>query len=146
MNEFKIDIKINASKEKVWKAVTDFENYPRWNSVLIMENNNDLTLGEKFHVTIISVKGIKMKFKAVAINKVENHSFSAKRTMRIGKWFFQAIHHFITKEIDDNNVIFSQEWELKGLVASLMRKKIHAELAVFTKMNEELKTLIENNE
>ena len=42
MKEYKIEIAVKASKEKVWEVITNFENYPSWNSVLKMESNNNL--------------------------------------------------------------------------------------------------------
>ena len=60
----KIEIKINASKEKVWDAITDFKNYPKWNSVLEIKNNDSLLLGNKFQVTINQPNGKQSKFKA----------------------------------------------------------------------------------
>lgn len=52
MKEYKIEIAVKASKEKVWEVITNFENYPSWNSVLKMESNNNLIVGNKFKVTI----------------------------------------------------------------------------------------------
>lgn len=142
MKDYQIEIEINSPKEIVWKAISDFKNYPNWNSVLVMKNNDSLIVGEKFHVTIIQPNGKKSNFKAVAISKEEFQSFSATQTM-IGKWFFQATHFFIIKEVDKENIIFIQKWELKGLIASLFRKQIFKELEAFKEMNSELKKYVE---
>jgi len=142
MKDYKIEIEINASKEIVWKALTDFENYPNWNSVLVMKNNDSLILGDKFHVTTIQSHCKQSKFKATATSKENFQSFSGTQTI-IGKWFFQATHHFIIKERDKENITFIQKWELKGIIASMFRKQIFKELEVFNKMNSELKELVE---
>ena len=142
MKDYRIEIEINASKESVWKTITDFENYEKWNSVLVMNNNNSLILGNKFHVTIIQPNGTQSEFKATAISKKDFQSFSGAQTI-IGKWFFQATHHFVIQERDKENITFIQKWELKGIIASMFRKQIFKELEVFNKMNSELKELVE---
>lgn len=142
MKEYKLEIEVNASKETVWKAITNFKDYPKWNTVLVMKNNDSLILGNKFHVEITKPNGKLSKFKATTISKNEFQSFSATQTM-IGKWFFQATHYFIIKEIDENNIIFIQKWELKGVIASMFHKQIFKELEEFNKMNGELKKMVE---
>jgi len=142
MKKYTIEIEINASKETVWKAITDFANYPTWNSILKMENNDSLTLGNKFQVTITQTNGKKSKFKARAIGKQMLQSFSATQII-LDTWFFQAIHHFIIKEVDKGRIVFIQEWDLKGILSTLFRKQIFKELSSFKKMNSELKAFIE---
>jgi hypothetical protein len=142
MKEYKIEIDINASKEAVWNVITDFEGYSKWNSVLAMNNNDSLIIGNKFDVTITQPNEKKSNFKASAISKKKHQSFSATQKI-IGKWLFQATHHFIIKEIDNENITFIQKWELKGIISSMLRKQIFKELEVFNKMNKELKELVE---
>ncbi len=142
MKEYKIEIDINASKKTVWKVITDFENYPKWNSVLAVENNGSLKLGNKFHVIITKPMGKKSKFYATVIGKKEFQSFSVTHAI-IGKWFFKATHYFIIKEIDKENITFIQKWGLKGIITSMFCKQIFKELEVFNKMNVELKEFVE---
>lgn len=142
MKEYITKIDINATKETVWNTITDFKNYPKWNSVLVMKNNDNLTLGNKFNVTINKPKNKQSNFKAIAIHKENFSSFSATQKI-MGKWFFEATHYFIIREIDKESIIFIQKWELKGIIASIFRKQIFKELALFTKMNDELKALVE---
>lgn len=143
MKEYKIEITINASKEEVWNEITNFKNYPNWNTILIMEQNDSLVVGEKFYVTINKPNGKKSQFKATTIRKERNLYFSAEQKI-IGNWFFSAIHHFIIQEIDTKHVLFIQKWELKGIIASLFRKQILKELESFGQMNNELKDRLEN--
>lgn len=142
MKEYKIEIDIKASKETVWNVLTDFGSYINWNSVLIMNNNDSLILGNKFDVTIIQPNDKRSNFKATAISKKNFQSFSATQKI-IGKWFFQATHYFVIKEIDKEHITFIQKWELKGIIASIFRKQIFKELEVFNTMNNELKELVE---
>ncbi|WP_103070415.1 SRPBCC domain-containing protein [Aquimarina sediminis] len=142
MKEYIIETKINAPKEVVWKTITNFEDYPSWNSILTMKNNDSLQVGKKFDVTIHKPKGKKSKFKVIALSKNDNKSFSARQKV-MGNWFLSATHHFIIEEINKNQVMFIQKWELKGIVISLFKKQIFKELESFNQMNEELKNLLE---
>lgn len=143
MTVYKIETNINATKKAVWKAITDFENYPNWNSVLEMRNNNSLVIGNEFDVTITRPDKKQSTFKATALTKEKFKSFSARQKI-LGKWFFQATHHFIIKETDQETITFIQKWELSGILSSLFRKQILKELEVFKVMNGELKKLVEN--
>ncbi|WP_036153016.1 SRPBCC domain-containing protein [Maribacter forsetii] len=142
MKEYKIKIDIKATKETAWNVLTDFESYPKWNSVLTLNNNDSLILGRKFDVTISQTNGKHSNFKATAISKKNFQSFSATQKI-IGKWFFQATHYFIIKEIDKEHITFIQKWELQGVISSVFRKQIFKELKVFDKMNNELQLLVE---
>ena len=142
MKEYIIEIDINASKEVVWKIITDFEHYPKWNSILYMENNDRLILGNNFDVTINKPNNKQSNFKAKAISKEHHESFAAQQKM-MGKWFFQATHFFIIKEIDNESIKFIQKWEFKGILASMFLKQIFKELEGFKKMNSELKEYVE---
>lgn len=142
MKNYCIDVKINASKERVWKVITDFDNYAKWNSVLEMKNNDSLILGNKFQVTMTQPNGKQSKFKAKVVSYKKLKSFAATQKI-VGKWFFSATHHFIIKEIDEEHTTFIQKWELKGIVSSMFRKQIYNELTIFNTMNNELKEFVE---
>jgi hypothetical protein len=142
MKEYKVEIDINASKEVVWKIMTDFAAYPKWNSVLQMQNNDSLLLGNAFEVSITQPNGKQSNFKAIAISEKNFESFSAQQKI-IGKWFFQATHHFIIEETDKNHVTFIQRWEFRGIVTAVFHKQIFRELEVFKKMNKELQDFAE---
>lgn len=142
MKEYKIQIPINAPKEAVWKALTAFKNYPDWNSVLRLENNDSLKVGNKFNVTIKKAGDKQSNFMAIVTSKEANKSFAARQKI-MGKWFFQATHHFMIEEIDKHHINFIQLWKLKGIVAALFKKQIFKELEEFKVMNKELKAYAE---
>ena len=138
-----IKVNINASKEKVWQTITDFKHYSQWNSVLKMQNNDKLTLGEKFDVTIFAEDGsISDTFEATAITKMKDHSFSASQVM-LSDSLFKATHHFEIQEVSKNKVTFIQKWEFNGVLGYLFEGMIIDVLQTFKKMNAELKKEIE---
>ncbi|MCB0703645.1 MAG: SRPBCC family protein, partial [Ignavibacteriae bacterium] len=59
--QIKTSITINASKEKIWKILTDFENYPEWNS-FIKSVTGEVKVGNQ-----IQIKLQGMTFKPVVL-------------------------------------------------------------------------------
>lgn len=137
MSEYTISIDLSQSSKKVWEVLTDFNKYNEWNTVLSMANNDQIEIGKEFNVTIYNKKGKDSKFKATALAKEVNKSFSAQQKI-LGKWFFTATHHFIIEETD-SKVRFVQKWELVGIISKLFKKQIFKQLAEFKRMNDELK-------
>ena len=142
MEKYTIAIDIKSSATDIWKILTDFSNYPQWNSILKMEGNDHLEPNKDFQVTIIRPKGKPSRFKAITLSKTPNKSFVARQTI-VAKWFFEATHYFTLEPIDKKTVNFTQEWHLNGIIAKLFKKAIFKELSLFKTMNNELKTVAE---
>jgi hypothetical protein len=137
--DYIIDIKIKASKEKVWDIITNFSDYPKWNSVLKMQNNDDFEIGKEFNVTIFNKDGsIADNFPAIAIEKIPYKQFWASSTM-LHKNLFKATHYFVIEEISANEIKFIQKWKLEGVVSYLFESMIFEQLDLFILMNDELK-------
>ena len=140
-----ISVDIEASKEKVWNIITDFKNYPKWNSVLKMENNNNLELKKNFFITIFDEKGsIEDNFKALLIDKKKYTYFIASQTL-LSSYFFKATHQFLIEEISHNKVRYTQKWKLEGVVGYLFEDMIFDVLKLFKTMNLELKEKAEKS-
>jgi hypothetical protein len=143
--DYVIQVTINASKERVWEIITDFKNYPKWNSVLTMQNNDNFEIGKEFDVTIFNKDGsIADNFKAIAEQKNQFQLFWASSTM-MHKKFFKAIHYFIVEEISKTKVKFIQKWKLEGIISYLLEGMIFEQLDLFKLMNTQLKKQAESN-
>lgn len=140
-NEYTIKIDLQQSKEVVWETITDFQSYSKWNTVLIMENNDLLEIGKKFKVTIIDEKGKKSKFKAEVLTNHPYDSFSARQIL-IGKWFLSATHHFIIEQKTESETTFIQTWKFGGILFKPFRKMIFNQLERFRQMDDDLKTYL----
>ena len=140
--EYSIKINLPSSKVIVWEAVTDFQSYDQWNTVLIMGNNDQLEIGKKFKVTIINENGKKSKFKALTLTNNKEASFSARQTV-LGKWFFSVTHYFIIEENKESETTFIQTWKFSGILFPLFRKSIFNQLGRFNRMNEDLKVYLQ---
>lgn len=143
-NEYEIQIDLRADKQTVWKTITDFKSYPRWNSMLEMTDNDQLEVGRKFRVTIIEENGGKSKFGAETLSRDEFQSFSAQQVI-LAPWFFSATHYFILEEKGEGTLKFIQRWKLTGILSTLLRKQIFRQLALFNRMNIDLKKYLDES-
>ncbi len=143
-DEYTIQIELSQPKEAVWKVITDFNAYHKWNTILLMKNNDKLEVGRKFDVTIINENGKKSKFQATTLTKDAYHSFSARQTI-LANWIFSATHYFIIKEIANSKTAFIQTWRFKGILFRLFKKTIFKQLGLFTQMNDELKLHLDSS-
>jgi hypothetical protein len=66
---------INSSKEKIWQALTDFEEYPNWNP-FIQSIIGTLNVGEKLEVKIVPPKSEAMIFKPTILEIKKNTKYS----------------------------------------------------------------------
>lgn len=144
MKEYVIEIEINTTKEKVWEVITDFNNYPNWNTVLNIEGSDSLTIDNKFDITIHKSEKKEYNFTGVVENFEEKNSFGLSKTF-LAKWFSKMTHYFIIESIDEEKTKFIQKWKAQGFISSLFWKQICKDFEKFNKMNDELKKHIENN-
>ena len=131
-------IKINASREKVWEILTDYEKYPEWNP-FVKSLTGVVKVGNR-----IEIKLPGMKFKPVVLTLDKNTEF---------KW----LGHFLFKELfdgehrfhlsDDGNGVthLGHSESFKGiLVKPLLRSIGKSTKQGFEEMNGALKLRAEN--
>lgn len=139
---YEISVEVNAPVEKSIQVIRNFKDYPEWNSVLRMEENDNLVVGEKFQVTILKDQKKKERFKAKVL-QVDENTFSARQVVCCG-WFFTAVHHFILEKTGENTSRLTQRWELHGMIYGMFKSDILETLASFKTMNAEFKQRVEN--
>lgn len=135
--EIKTQITINASKEKVWTILTNFENYPSWNP-FIKKLTGDMIIGKNIRIELED-----MSFKPELLIFKPNEELRWK-----GKFLFKGIfdgeHSFRIKENGDGTVTFFHEEVFNGILVSFLSKKLDTETKKgFIKMNDKLKELAE---
>lgn len=128
---------INASAEKVWKVLTDFGSWEKWNS-FITKSEGKAEVGTKLRNTFDN-EGKEMIFKPKVLKAEPN-----KELIWIGRLFmpgiFDGTHGFRIEEIDSNQVKFTNYENFKGLLSGMIMKKIYDKTgAGFEQMNLELK-------
>jgi hypothetical protein len=137
-------ITINATAEKVWSILTDFENYTQWNP-FIASIEGEIKVGNILQVTITPPNGSAMKFKPtlLVVNEYKELKWKGKLLF---KGLFDGEHQF---EIIDNNngtVTFIQTENFTGLLVPFLKKMINVNTKNgFVLMNERLKERAEKN-
>ncbi len=142
--EIKTEILINATPEKVWAILTNFENYPNWNP-FIKSITGDVKVGNtiKARLEPPNAKGMTFKPKVLIYN-------TNKEFRWIGHLLFPGLFdgEHIFELIDNGNgtTTFIQREKFKGILVPLFKKMLEINtLNGFKMMNEKMKKLVEKN-
>lgn len=133
----KTEIIINASKERVWKILTNFASYPMWNPFIISIKGELKASGQLVNTLANSGKNYVFKPKIVSI--VENQFFDW-----LGRLFmpglFDGHHYFEIDELSPEQVKFTQGEHFSGVLSGYILRKIGDETRNnFIRMNNALK-------
>lgn len=131
--QIKTSITINASKEKVWNILTDWEKYSEWNS-FITSISGTIKAGNKIRVTIQE-----MVFKPTVMTFNENAELKWQGHL----WFkglFDGAHAFRLTENGNGTITFEQSENFTGILVALFSKSLDTKTKKgFEQMNHELK-------
>ncbi len=137
--QIKTSITINASKEKIWKILTDFENYPEWNS-FIKSVTGEVKVGNQ-----IKIKLQGMTFKPIVLNFKENTELKWLGLL----WFkglFDGEHKFKLTDNGNGTTNFEQSENFSGILVKLFSKSLDKDTKNgFEQMNRELKLRAEKH-
>lgn len=135
------EITIHASPEKIWKILSDFQNYPVWNP-FITEIQGSVEEGNQIQVKIEPKDGKAMIFKPVVLSKKEN-----KELKWLGKLLFKGIfdgeHRFELIDNKNGTTRFIQSENFSGVMVPFFN--LDKTIAGFHIMNRKLKELAEKN-
>lgn len=143
MKQIRTEIIINASKEKVWNILTDFENYKNWNPFII-NSFGKAVVGSKLTNTMKLDE--KTQTFSPKILKVEEYKYFDWLGHLFFKGIFDGQHYFMIEELENNQVKLVQGENFSGIFSGLIMKSIGEKtIANFVKMNNALKRLAETN-
>lgn len=132
-------ITINASKEKIWKTLTDFEKYPEWNS-FIKSVTGELKVGNQ-----IQIKLQGMTFKPIVLTFKKNTELKWLGHL----WFkglFDGEHKFKLTDNGNGTTNFEQSENFSGILVKLFAKSLDKDTKNgFEQMNRELKLRVEKH-
>ncbi|NOQ53880.1 MAG: SRPBCC domain-containing protein [Thermoplasmata archaeon] len=136
--ELRTEILIEASPERVWEVLTDWEEMPKWNP-FITEISGELEAGEKIRVHLKPPEGRGMTFKPRLV-KVD-HGREIRWLGHLGvPGLFDGEHIFEIDELPHGQTRFVQREEFKGVLSGLILRSIGDDtLNGFAEMNEALK-------
>jgi hypothetical protein len=139
----KTEIVINASKEKVWRILTDFKSYPRWNPFII-GIEGELAKGKTL-INTMRNGDKKFQFKPKVLSVVPFQYFDWLGSLFV-KGLFDGHHYFEIEELAPNQVKLSHGEHFSGLLSTTILKKIAEETRNnFVRMNSALKQQAEAN-
>lgn len=137
--EIKTEIVIQATPEKIWSILTDFENYPNWNP-FISNIKGSVAMGNKIKISIHPPGGKKMTFKPNVITKIDKKELSWRGKLLVGG-LFDGEHKFELIDNKNGTVTFIQSEKFEGLFVGVFSLKKTED--GFNQMNEKLKELVE---
>lgn len=136
--EIKTQITIEATPDRVWEVLTDFEKYSGWNP-FIKSIQGKVQTGEKIIVRLEppGAKGMTFKPRVLAFDK-------NKQFRWIGHLFFPGLfdgeHRFELIDNGDGTTTFIQAEKFKGILVRMLSKMLDGStLNGFKAMNERLK-------
>jgi hypothetical protein len=139
--EIKTEILINATPEKVWAILTDFENYPNWNPFIKLIKG-EVKIGNKIIVKIEPPEAKGMTFKPKILTFETNKELSWLGHLLFAG-LFDGKHKF---ELIDNGdgTTFRQSEKFKGVLVPLFKKQLDNNTKKgFEEMNRKLKEIAE---
>lgn len=140
--ELKTEITIQASPEKVWSILTNFNEYPNWNP-FIKSIQGDMIIGQQFKARIEPPNAKGMNFEPVLLEFKKNTEFRWKGKLFING-LFDGEHQFLLIENADGSTTLIQSEKFNGILVPLFKKMIDVNTRNgFMAMNEKLKELAE---
>jgi len=134
---------IDTDIETLFKLVSDFDQYKKWNSV-IPDAKGKFEVGTELQLTM-KIDGKNKPFNPKIIAIVPNKSFLLSKTL-LSKNIFELSHQFDFKSLKNNQTEFTQTWKGQGIVAVLIWEKIRKEFSSFEKFNDDILKYINTKE
>jgi hypothetical protein len=135
LKELRTEIEINASPQRVWKILVDFEKYKEWNP-FIHKITGQPKEGSKIEIHIETPGGKNRKYEPTVIRVQEG------RELRwMGKSFLlNGEHIFSIEELGQERIRFVQREMFEGLLTSFFGKSTDEDIRQgFEEMNRALK-------
>lgn len=135
-------IVINATPEKVWSVLTQFNEYPVWNP-FIKSIQGVPKKGENIVTTIKLPNSNAMKFKPVVLAFDKEKLFQWKGKLFISG-LFDGTHSFELKDNNNGTTTFIHSESFSGILVSVLWKMLKNNTHKgFEMMNEALKNRVE---
>lgn len=140
--EIKTEIIINATPEKVWSILKDFDNYPNWNP-FIKSIKGEVKVGNKITIRIEPPESKGMTFKPKILTFETNKELKwLGHLLFVG--LFDGEHKFELIDNGNGTTTFRQSENFKGILVPFFKKQLDNNTKKgFEEMNKKLKELAE---
>lgn len=140
--EIRTEIEINASAEKVWKILTDLENFSEWNPFVVKAQGNAKE-GQTLKIEVQIPDSRLMKFTPLVLKSEPNKELRWVGTSPLGS--FRGEHFYQIETLGENKVRFIHGENFSGWLVRLTwfleGKRLEK---AYQLMNEALKKRAEN--
>lgn len=138
-------IKIHANANTVWRILTDFEQYPLWNTVF-KSIEGEAKTGNTLINRMYTKNGNHMTFKPIVLEAIPNQSLRWLGRLLI-PGLFDGEHQFLIQSTNVNNITLIHRETFSGIFAALTQKKLIKDIKpTFERFNQELKLRSEHSE
>ena len=137
MKSLQTEIIINASAEKVWSILTDFDKFPQWNPFIVkLEGKPEVNT--RLRAELKNGDGVSV-FKPKVLVAEKNKAFEWLGSLPV-PGIFNGQHYFKIEALNANQVKFVHGEDFSGLLAGLIMKQIGEQTRMgFIGMNKALK-------
>ena len=140
--DIKTEIIINATPDKVWNVLSNFQKYPNWNPFIKSVIGN-VIVGDKIKVRIEPPEAKGMTFKPKVLSFDRNKEFSWLGHL-LFPGLFDGKHQFELVDNGDGTTTFIQSENFKGVLVPFFKKQLNTNTRNgFVEMNKKLKELVE---
>ena len=142
MKELRSEIEIEASAERVWRMLTDFDAYPEWNPFIRIVSGRP-EVEERLVVRMRPSGTRGMTFRPT-VTKVEPNRHLRWLGHLLVPGIFDGEHMFEIEEFERDRVRFVQREVFKGLLVPLLARSLDRDTQRgFEEMNRALRERIE---
>jgi hypothetical protein len=141
--EVRHEITLDASVEKVWQTVIDFEHYSQWNTQLSYLGGK-IAPNEKLHLKLAVEGATPYEFKPTVSQWKEREVFGWIAITGLPR-VFDGEHFFELNDLKNGKTLLINREEYRGILSLIMQQLPMMKLAPkgFEKMNLELKNFVE---
>jgi hypothetical protein len=142
MKELLAEIEIQASAERVWQLLTDFDSFPEWNP-FIRWAKGEAKAGARLEVHMEPSGASGMTFKPLVLKAEPGHELRwLGRLLMPG--LFDGEHIFSIENLEANRVRFTQREVFTGLLVPILARGLDTNTRRgFEEMNQALKVRAE---
>jgi hypothetical protein len=142
LKEIRTEIEINASPEKTWEILIDFNSYPQWNP-FIRKINGAPVVGTNLKIHLYTSSGKNRTYRPTVTKVTPSHELRWH-----GKSFIPGIFDgeriFIIESLKTNRIRFVHMEIFTGLVVALIGNRLDKDMyQSFVKMNDAFKERVE---
>jgi hypothetical protein len=143
--QLRAQIEIDATAERVWRVLTDFGQYARWNPFMTQASGT-AAVGERLTIRMQPEGGRPMTFRPTVLEAAPG-----RRLRWLGRLLlprvFDGEHIFTIEPLAGDRIRLIQEEQFRGILVPLLARSLDRRtLPAFERMNQALKRRVEQGD